>query len=510
VDAERAVTRAWLLLVATSVAYLLGGNEADNDLWAHVLIGRRILDTGRVPRADDLSYTAAGAPWVDHEWLTHVAFGAVYAAAGDRGLWLLKLGAAVLTALALWRAVASRSTAPHVRGVTMVLVLAVMARGFAIRPQIVTYLAVAWLLLWLEPPAQDSPDTLRQAQGERRTEGRGTAHAEPVEAWGGAFVVALLFLFWANAHGGVVVGLAILGVFALAPPWRGMARRLAMLAVAVVTVCVNPYGPRLFAYLWHELRAPHPLTEWQPVNVTDPAHWPALALVALVAATLPWAQMQRRAPWRGVLLVAVTVMAARHQRHVPLVALCAAAPLAEQLDGALAWLGRRPAFRLSALATAIVAAGVALVAVAQLARLTAQLAADRFGVVYEAREYPVGAVRFIAAQGLRGHLALPLDWGSYALWHLAPEVKVSLDGRFATVYPPAVVRANFDLFFDGDTRLLRTHPTDLVLLPSHRALVRLPAGWRVAYQDAVATLYTRNADVPLTLAPARTGRLRFP
>src|SRR5262249_18608609 len=70
-------------------------------------------------------------------------------------------------------------------------------------------------------------------------------------------------------------------------------------------------------------------------------------------------------------------------------------------------------------------------------------------VVYAAADYPVGALRFLRERGTRGNLALPLDWGSYALWQVAPAVRVSLDGRFATVYPPAVVEDNF-AFFRGD------------------------------------------------------------
>jgi len=44
------------------------------------------------------------------------------------------------------------------------------------------------------------------------------------------------------------------------------------------------------------------------------------------------------------------------------------------------------------------------------------------------------------------NLAVPLDWGEYVLWFLAPQVKVSLDGRFATVFPEQVVADNFDFF----------------------------------------------------------------
>src|SRR5262245_11366331 len=50
-------------------------------------------------------------------------------------------------------------------------------------------LAVAWRGR-VSSPLEKPEDTLRQAQGERKTAEkleRGTAHAEPVEAWGGVF-----------------------------------------------------------------------------------------------------------------------------------------------------------------------------------------------------------------------------------------------------------------------------------------------------------------------------------
>src|SRR6185436_1721606 len=105
--------------------------------------------------------------------------------------------------------------------------------------------------------------------------------------------------------------------------------------------------------------------------------------------------------------------------------------------------------------------------------------------------YPVDAVRRLAAAGVSGNLALPLEWGGYALWHLAPRIKVSLDGRFATVYPHEIVEENFALFGGRDDwkRLIELHPTDAVLAPTEALppLVAVP-GWQRVHADAVATI----------------------
>ena len=37
--------------------------------------GLRILEQGSIPAVDDWSFTAAGAPWMNHEWLVDVVLG---------------------------------------------------------------------------------------------------------------------------------------------------------------------------------------------------------------------------------------------------------------------------------------------------------------------------------------------------------------------------------------------------------------------------------------------------
>lgn len=496
-DKRALLSLVWPLLAASSALYFVSDNEADNDLWVHLLVGRQILTERALPRTDQWSFTASGGRWVDHEWLAQALFAAVYAGAGDRGLWLLKLAVGLATAWLVWTSIARRDAAPWVRAFVLMLVAAVSGRGFAIRPQIFTYLGTAALLAWLGRASQAlSPPNAGKL-------GRIEIPA-----------IAALFLFWANAHGGFVFGLGILALYAALPPWPGWRRRVACLLAAGASSCINPYGVALLSYIWHELRTPHPITEWQAAAPGDAGMITYFLLFALVVLTLPFARASMRQPWRVALLAAVAVMSLRHQRHAPLLALCAAAPLAEQLQSGIEWLRRRTTFALSAPAWRALQAGVGLLAAVQLSLMGLRLAADRFHVVYEARDYPVGAVGHLRASGLAGNLVLPLDWGGYVIWHGAPAVRVSLDGRFATLYPPRVVEANFAFFGVGEeaVRLIDEYGATMVLAPAgtHTPAHRHPQ-WRLLYRDEVAELLISSREPPAPIiGRARSGRLRFP
>ena len=48
--------------------------------------------------------------------------------------------------------------------------------------------------------------------------------------------------------------------------------------------------------------------------------------------------------------------------------------------------------------------------------------------------FPVKAVALLKQSNVAGNMAVHFDWGEYVLWHLAPRIKVSIDGRRETVY----------------------------------------------------------------------------
>src|SRR5581483_9952317 len=59
-----------LLLVFARQIFAL----TDPDYWWHVRTGQYIYETGAIPHADFYSFTAAGQPWIAHEWLAELLF----------------------------------------------------------------------------------------------------------------------------------------------------------------------------------------------------------------------------------------------------------------------------------------------------------------------------------------------------------------------------------------------------------------------------------------------------
>jgi hypothetical protein len=369
--------------------------------------------------------------------------------------------------------------------------VAAMARGFGIRPQVLTYLFVALVLLLL--------DDYQRGR-------RGTLWCLPA-----------VFLLWANLHGGFVLGLGILGLFACADllgqnrsprPW------IALLACIGVTA-LNPYGPRLLLYVWNELSRAHPISEWQRAAF-GAEHLAFYGMFALFLASLPFGREWRRHGWQVLLTVTVGVLAVRHQRHTPVFALCAAAPLASQLENARRWLAQRSAVSFSSASRRLLGAGIIALAAAQL-WLTA-VHYRRYGaqIFFDPLEYPVAVVRAMQQSGVRGNVAVPLDWGEYVLWFLAPQVKVSLDGRFATVFPERVVEDNFNFFLGtrGWRRLLDDYPTQAALVPAGSPCpVRSLSNWRLVYRDQQAELYVRVGSIQaigLESLPLQPGSQQIP
>ena len=264
--------------------------------------------------------------------------------------------------------------------------------------------------------------------------------------------------------------------------------------LSVAGTALNPRGPALLRYLWDELSRPHPITEWQPALPWESEHSAFFAMLAVFCLTLPFFRQWRSRGWEIVLGLGAGFFAIRHQRHTPVFALCAAVPLAAQLDGAVAWLNRRGVVGLSQSAQRILQVGLMVLGVLQLGLTGLRLHRDGMQIVFDPAEYPTAAVRALRAAGAHGNLALPLDWGAYALWHLAPQIKPSIDGRFATIFPVSVVDDNF-AFFRGTPswrRLIDAYPTEAALLPAYSACpIRREPGWQRVYADAVAELYVR-------------------
>ena len=82
---------------------------------------------------------------------------------------------------------------------------------------------------------------------------------------------------------------------------------------------------------------------------------------------------------------------------------------------------------------------------------------------------------------LQGRLVVWFDWGEYAIWHFAPQLLVSIDGRRETVFSDQVMQKLLNFYYvpsSSDAFLVETRP-DYIWLPADLPVVStlLADGW---------------------------------
>src|SRR6266849_3225478 len=73
-------------LVLSLVFIIAHGNVSDPDIWWHLHNAEYLTQHHSLPRFDTYSFTVAGHPWINHEWLSEVPYYLAYRAFGLVGL----------------------------------------------------------------------------------------------------------------------------------------------------------------------------------------------------------------------------------------------------------------------------------------------------------------------------------------------------------------------------------------------------------------------------------------
>lgn len=108
--------------------------------------------------------------------------------------------------------------------------------------------------------------------------------------------------------------------------------------------------------------------------------------------------------------------------------------------------------------------------------------------------FPFKAVSLLKESKVSGNLATEFNWCEYVIWHLAPDIKVSMDGRRETVYSDEIYNANLSFQYgtsDWDT-LIDNHETDLALVQRSQAasnLMKMKFGWVLVYENSTSSLF---------------------
>jgi hypothetical protein len=111
--------------------------------------------------------------------------------------------------------------------------------------------------------------------------------------------------------------------------------------------------------------------------------------------------------------------------------------------------------------------------------------------------FPARAVAVMKKAGVRGNVATFFDWGEYVIWHLGPNIRVSVDGRRETVYSPESYKQSLQFLYGVGEWDAILQKTDMALIgrdqPTY-ALMRLKPEWRAAYEDSFSALFVRGGS----------------
>jgi len=471
-------------------------NVADLDLWGRLTVPGIFYSCGKLPVRDFFSFTAYGDPWFDHEWGAGFFFDAALWMAGDVGLTLFKWCLAFGMIWALWLVNRRLASPPVMVFLVSMMAIPIWGIGFGstARCQNLTFFFFALLLLLME--------RIRSQTN-----------------WLLVSLVVPLALVWVNVHGGFVVGLGVVMLYALGS-WLNRADPKPFLVATGlfgITSLINPYGLDYWKFILYAISLRRPeIGEWASSNPLNTTFWTfvALSLLAVVSMMMAWRNRRRDMDWIPILvLLATMAFGWRAVKHQSLFAIAAVAFLPNLFQRAWPGLfvGRRFAFelrsdRIDRAARSWIPAGIALTAVVVLGivlipqdrPLGVQIPYGNFNPLGNgAATYPVHAVEFLEKAPFEGNLLAPFNHGQFLLHRLYPKFRVAIDGRMEEVYSVETYREMIR-FFDvspPDWRTADEWGADLVLWPQYRLYLDradVPSQFVTVFQDGEYIVLVRR------------------
>jgi hypothetical protein len=439
-------------LVFLAIILACGLTPMQTDTWWQLRAGRDMWRSRSVLLTDVYSHTAYGAFWPNHEWLAEAVFYALFTVGGLPLLTLFATGLIAGGWVLSWR----------------------LAKG-PVRERF-TWVALALLpsSLWWEPRPHAFSllfiVTTVVLLATRRP-----------------WWLPLVFVLWANCHGGVLLGFGLLGaglgVQTLLAPRTWPQAALVFLA-CMVAATATPLGLSFWSEIPKSLTRIHlyPLDEWRRPRVMDVRMLPFWIIAGAFCYGLirNRHRLRRLAPDEATVYacaLALLPMALSAIRNVGPFLMIAAPALTSlirihrQSDGTVQV--ERPLLNAAVMTTAALAVALTL-AWAYVNRIP------------KLRWTPVPPGALAALPQCPDNLYNRYDEGGYLLW-FSPERKVFMDGR-QDPFPPALVLEHIRMETgSGDFRdVFSRHNIHCAYLPttSPTAARLATAGWTTLYQDA--------------------------
>jgi hypothetical protein len=442
--------------------------DVDYDFWLHIFMGRQSLLQGEIQRFDIYSFTNYGAAVINHEWLAQIIWAKMFDVCGETGViafrWLLSLLIIFFAA----KIICFKTNDQLSRIIILISFAVVVSRGISFRMHMFSYLfllMVLYLIYFYLPKKRCLT----------------------------VILLGLLFALWANLHGAFVLGLFIFFIYFLEKRLKIEGKRWtwqdAIIVLPLLMTLINPYGFKLWCYIISELSNPisHKyITEWQRFDFSSREIPFIIILLSTWVAFFTGSREKKIS--ETIMLVVASIMGFSSVRHTPLFVILALPAVASHLEGAILKIKNTGRESKTISSVGVISISILLLSVSFLFFYLG--VKDGWNLQTRKDPLPVKAVSYLQNNNIEGNLWLPLHWGGYALYHLYPSIKVSIDGRWAMTYTHKVMQDNMDFSYNGTSgkwkQILNKYSADYVLVePSNPVLPEMmkDADWKLIAKD---------------------------
>jgi hypothetical protein len=381
-------------LLFTALFYYGGIWRLDPDFGWHIRIGQMMIDNHGIIPKDPFTYTMPDYPWVDHEWLTDILLSWSFPRIGMMGLSVVF---AIIAAAALL--ISYPLNAPIISIIAPVLAFPVLFVRGGVRPQVIDWLFISILLLIFNSVRWKK---LR-------------------------LLLPLIFLFWANLHGGFVIGLGFMCLHYLSM-WREKKNIQCLDYILILSSflisLINPYGIRLWHEIWMSLSDSNlrwSIAEWQPFYTSlEPSFW----LLAGLVFSFGYIYRRKISDREYIYSIVALISGIMSVRMMPIFALVSIrfiskgfCLLEEDIHNKISMIQRaRKVYLFFGVLVGII-----------FCLNTGFLFNEIFHEPIEF-SYPYCAIHFLKNKPFIKNVFAPYEWGGYLEWQI-PDLKLFIDGR---------------------------------------------------------------------------------
>lgn len=484
-----------VLLTGMLAFVLLSGLKpiSDPDFWWHLRTGEYIAHHG-IPDRDPFAYTNPNVPEPREKvimsgyWLPQFLYYAVYSVGGFRGLILLRL---LVAGLMYWSVIRRMQKFAADR-TAMLIVLGLSLLSFFTyfkpeRPQTFTFLFFSLLMGMIE-----------SAGPERRP----------------PLLLIPLMVLWGNTHGGVIVGDAVLGIFAafcFISQRADIKKGLPLIVWAIAGMAAslaNPNTYHLFSItfamknqVFSRFISEYLSTYTAFMENGDRQivfYW---VLLALAVASVFFSK--GRPLWRSAVVLFIGCISFLYVRNIAFLSVGLAPFAAFALERLLRLLGPRR------LPSGFVRAASVVLLLISFWHYSREAVAEGSLRQEVNNYYPVSAADFIRGSGISGNMFNEYGWGGYLIWRLYPDDKVFIDGRgiYESIFTQYLIIAR------GETDLVAGLPAwkasldafrvDFVIMPIYEPLtgqlqplmlkLMREENWCPVYIDTAAFIFVKDS-----------------